>query len=96
MGAQNAMSGSIAISGIRCLITYILFPLLGPVAGLGGVGPVIGLVLGAVSLVFVVFSMRRFFAAGHRWRWAYGSVGAAIIVLVVVQSFFDIRHLVTG
>lgn len=93
MGAQNALSGSIAISGIRCIFTYILIPLMGPVLGLGGIAPVLGLALGAVSVVFIVMSMRRFFAAEHKWRWGYASVGMALVVLVIVQSAFDIAHL---
>jgi multisubunit Na+/H+ antiporter MnhE subunit len=93
MGAQNALSGSIAISGIRCIFTYILIPLVGPVVGLGGSAPVLGLALGAVSTVFIVMSMRRFFAADHKWRWGYASVGMALIVLVIVQSAFDIAQL---
>lgn len=93
MGAQNALSGSIAISGIRCIFTYILIPLMGPILGLGGIAPVLGLVLGAVSVVFIVMSMRRFFAAEHKWRWGYAGVGMALVVLVIVQSAFDIAHL---
>lgn len=93
MGAQNALSGSIAISGIRCIFTYILIPLMGPVLGLGGIAPVLGLALGAMSVVFIVMSMRRFFAAEHKWRWGYASVGMALVVLVIVQSAFDIAHL---
>jgi hypothetical protein len=93
MGAQNALSGSIAISGIRCLITYIFVPLAGPIVGLSGVAPVLGLVLGAVSVVFIVRSMRRFFAAEHTWRWGYAGVGIALMLLVVVQSAFDLAHL---
>lgn len=93
MGAQNALSGSIAISGIRCIITYIAIPLMGPVLGLGGIGPTLGLALGALSMVFIVISTRRFFAADHKWRWGYASVGMALIVLVIVQSAFDIAHL---
>lgn len=93
MGAQNALSGSIAISGIRCIFTYILIPLMGPVLGLGGIAPVLGLALGAVSVVFIVMSMRRFFAAEHKWRWGYASVGMALVVLVIVQSAFDVAHL---
>jgi len=93
MGAQNAMSGSIAISGIRCIITYIVIPLLGPVMGLGGIGPWLGLALGALSVVFIIMSTRRFFAADHKWRWGYASVGGALMVLVIVQSAFDLAHL---
>jgi hypothetical protein len=87
------MSSSIAISGVRCIITYILLPLLGPLVGLGGIGPWLGLALGAVSVVFIVKSMRRFFAADHRLRWAYGTVGIVLLVVVAVQSWFDVADL---
>ena len=88
MGARNAMSSSIAISGVRCIFTYILIPLVGPLVGLGGAGPVLGLVLGAVSVVFIIMSMRRFFAADHRMRWAYGGVGMVLLVINVVYLVF--------
>jgi hypothetical protein len=94
MGAQNALSSSLAISGIRCLITYIFVPLAGPIVGISGAaGPVISLLLGAVSVVFIVRSMRRFFAAEHKWRWGYAGVGIALMVLVIVQSAVDLVQL---
>ena len=93
MGATNALSGSIAISGIRCIITYILIPLAGPILGLGVVGPYLGLALGTLSVVFIVKSMRRFFAAEHKWRWGYASIGIVLVVVVIVQSAFDIAAL---
>lgn len=93
MGAQNALSSSIAISGIRCIFTYILIPLAGPLVGLGGAGPWLGLSLGALSVVFIVRSMRRFFAAEHKWRWGYASVGITLFVVVLVQSWFDLTTL---
>jgi hypothetical protein len=96
MGGRNALSGSIAISGIRCLITYIFIPLLGPVVGLGGFGPVLGLSLGALSVVFIVMSMRRFFAADHKWRWGYASIGIVLMLVVLVQSVFDIKTVLGG
>jgi hypothetical protein len=94
MGAHNAFSGSIAISAVRCLITYVAIPLLGPVVGLAGnVGPVLGLVLGAVSIGFISFSVRRFFAADHKWRWWYAGVGGGLLVLLFVQAGIDVRDL---
>jgi hypothetical protein len=94
--AQSAFSRSIAISASRCLLTYVLIPLLGPVVGLtGSVGPVLGLALGAVSMVAIVASMRRFFAADHRFRWGYAAVGGGIFVLLVVQAAIDVAHLLS-
>jgi hypothetical protein len=53
----------------------------------------LGLALGALSVVFIVKSMRRFFAAEHKWRWGYASIGIVLIIVVIVQSAFDIAAL---
>jgi hypothetical protein len=93
--ARNAFSASIWISTVRCLLTYILLPVLGPVLGLSGtVGPVLGLVVGTVSAVAVVISMRRFWTADHRWRWGYTAVGGGILVLLAVQALADVSSFV--
>ncbi|MPY93209.1 MAG: hypothetical protein GEV08_09125 [Acidimicrobiia bacterium] len=92
--AQSAFSRSIAISATRCLLTYVFIPLLGPLLGLtGSVGPILGLVLGAVSMVAIVASTRRFFAADHKWRWGYATIGGAIFVLLAVQAVVDLAGL---
>jgi hypothetical protein len=53
----------------------------------------LGLALGAVSMVAIVISMRRFFAADHKWRWGYAAVGAGIFVLLVAAGVADIVNL---
>ena len=95
-GAENAFGKSIAISATRCLITYVFLPLLAPIVNLAGaIGPILGLLLGAVSMVSIVFSMRRFFASDHKYRWYYASLGSALLVLLVVAAGFDIASLVS-
>jgi hypothetical protein len=92
--AQNAFSKGIAISAVRCLFTYIFLPLLRPLVDLsGGVGPVLGLAIGAISAVAIIVAMRRFFAADHKWRWGYATIGGGILVLVSVQGVVDLRTL---
>jgi hypothetical protein len=92
---ENLFGASIAVSTVRCLLTYVLLPLLKPVVDIsGGVGPALGLLLGAVSAWAIVASMRRFWAASHRWRWAYTAVGGGILVLLVVQAVADVISLV--
>jgi hypothetical protein len=92
----GAASRSIAISAVRCLITYVAIPLLRPVADLSGaLGPALGIVLSIVSAVAIVVSARRFFAADHAWRWKYAAVGGGILVLVVVQGVLDVVTLLT-
>jgi len=92
--AEKAFGTSILISTVRCLLTYIVLPLLKPVVDLsGGVGPIVGLVIGAVSATAIVYSMRRFWRANHRWRWAYTVLGGGILVLLTVQAVGDIAAL---
>lgn len=93
-GAQNAFSKSVFISAARCLLTYVVLPIMGPVVGLtGSVGPSLGLVVGAVSMVAIGASIRRFFAADHRWRWRYTLIGGSILVLLTAQAVIDIADL---
>ncbi|MDQ3680776.1 MAG: hypothetical protein M3378_09605 [Actinomycetota bacterium] len=93
--AENVFGASILLSSVRCLLTYVILPVLKPVVDLsGGVGPVLGLVIGTVSAVAIVVSMRRFWAASHRWRWGYTAIGGGILVLLVVQAVGDVVHLV--
>jgi hypothetical protein len=93
--AEKAFGTSILISTVRCLLTYVLLPLLKPVVDLsGGVGPILGLVIGAVSAAAIVYSMRRFWRANHRMRWAYTVVGGGILVLLAVQAVGDVAALI--
>jgi hypothetical protein len=93
-GARNAFSASVGVSAVRCLLTYIVLPLLKPVIDLsGGVGPLLGLVIGTVSVVAIVVSMRRFWAADHRMRWGYTAIGGAIVAFLAVQAAIDVAAL---
>jgi len=92
--AEGAFSKSVLVSAVRCLFTYLVLPLLGPVLGLSGtVGPTLGLIVGAVSIVAITASIRRFFRADHRWRWRYTGIGGGIIVLLLVQAVIDVADL---
>ena len=93
-GSEQLFGRSIAISAVRCLITYVFLPLLAPIFNLSGIyGPILGLVLGAVSMVAIVFSMRRFFAADHKYRWWYAGVGMAIFIALIFSGVHDLTNL---
>lgn len=96
-GAEDAFGKSIAISAIRCTFTYILLPLLAPVLAISGTiaAPIIGITLGLVSMVAIVFSMRRFFASDHKWRWGYSIIGGSILVMLIIMMGIDIHSVVT-
>jgi hypothetical protein len=92
--AHRIFSTSILISALRCLLSYVVFPVLTPVLGAAtNVGPAIGLPIGLVALVFDVRGIRRFWLANHRWRWPITGLYSAVIVLVTVLVVSDIAHL---
>lgn len=92
---QRLFGTSILLSALRCLLTYVVLPFLGPVLGLaGGVGPAIGLPLAVVALVFDVLGVRRFWVANHRSRWSATFVYAGVMALVVALMVLDIVELV--
>ena len=92
---QRLFSTGILLSALRCLLTYVLLPILAPLLGVAaGVAPEVGLPLAVVALGFDVVGMRRFFVAEHRSRWAMAGIYAAVMALVVALMVIDIVELV--
>ncbi|MGO9335081.1 MAG: hypothetical protein ACLQCU_13725 [Acidimicrobiales bacterium] len=93
--AHRIFSASIMLSGLRCLLGYVVLPILTPVLGVAaGAGPEIGLPIGLIALVFDVRGIRRFWLANHRWRWPITALYSVVIVLVTTLVISDIVHIV--
>jgi hypothetical protein len=93
--AQRAFSTSILVSATRCLMTYIVLPFVAPALGLAaGVGPAIGIPIGVLAIGFNILTIRRFWAADHRWRWAYTAIALTVIALLLILMVEDILDLV--
>jgi hypothetical protein len=89
--AQRAFSTSIMVSATRCILTYVILPFVAPVLGFAaGVGPIIGIPIGIVAIVCNVLTIRRFWAADHRWRWAYTALALTVISLLLVLMAKDL------
>ncbi len=83
--AQSLFRTSIAVSAVRCLISYLAVPIALPFLGtLSNVGPVVEIILSVVALFFDVKALRRFWLAWHAWRWGMTFVYAVVMVLVGV------------
>ncbi|MEM7338911.1 MAG: hypothetical protein AAF467_09705 [Actinomycetota bacterium] len=92
--AQQGFSRSIVISGIRCVLTYVILPFVTPLIGLApGVGPSIGLVVGTVAIAANVFSIRRFWKADHHWKKPITVLHVSVIVLLSILLYLDITAL---
>jgi hypothetical protein len=65
---SRIFSTSMALSGMRCMFTYMFMPILTPALG-AVVGPAIGIPLAVVALVFDVRGIRTFWRVDHPQRW---------------------------
>ena len=93
--AQRGFSRSIVVSGIRCVLTYVILPFVTPILGFApGTGPVIGLIVGTVALVANVLSIRRFWRADHRWKKPVTALHVGVIILLLILLYLDIQALV--
>jgi hypothetical protein len=82
--ARSAFATSVAVSAVRCLLTYIVLPFVLPFIGLAaGVGSAIGAVIALIAIACIVSSMRRFWRAEHRARWGYTAFGAAMMLFLL-------------
>jgi hypothetical protein len=94
--AYTSFQRSMLISAIRCTLTYVVFPFVLPAVGFAtGVGPIVGIVIGVVAMTCDVFTIRRFFAVDHRWRWHFSAIAVSVIGLLMVLLVQDVVHLVT-
>ncbi len=92
--AQRLFSGSILLAATRCLLSYVVLPVLTPLLGVAtSVGPWVGLPLGVVALYFDVRGIRRFWLANHRLRWQISGIYLVVMGLVVALVVGDVVHL---
>lgn len=92
--AQRIFSVSILLSAARCLLSYIVLPVVTPLLGAAtSVGPAVGIPIAIVALYFDVKGIRRFWLANHRWRWYMTGVYLGVIALVLGLLVIDFVQL---
>jgi len=92
---HRIFSASILLSALRCLLSYIVLPIVLPAIGLArGVGPVISIPIGLLALTFDYLGIRRFWLADHRQRWAFSALYAVVGGMVLALLIVDIAHVV--
>jgi hypothetical protein len=83
------------VSGIRCLLAYIVFPWILPLLGLAkGVGPAVGIGVGVIAIGFNIASIRRFMSTGHRYRYWIATINVVVIVMLSVLIIRDVVDLI--
>lgn len=93
-GAHRAFRVSVLVSAIRCLITYVLIPVLVPILSLSGwVAAPIGIALCVVAVVNGIISVRRFWRSDHPHRWTYTGFIGVVFVILAVAMISDLSRL---
>lgn len=90
LDARSAFGRSVVITGIRCMLTYLVIPIMGALSVLGTVARPLAMVLSAAGIFFAVRSARRFWMANHRYRWAYTAFAAIIVVYLTYALLADV------
>jgi hypothetical protein len=88
-GVRRVFGASLALSAVRCSLTYIVLPFIAPLVGFVTLSPVLAAALSAVAIAANLFAIRRVWAANHRWRWPYTAVCggmAALLLVLLVQD----------
>jgi hypothetical protein len=94
LGAQRAMTNSIAVSAIRCTITYLLVPILTPILGvLDLVAAPLSLVLCGLAFFMSSRSLRRFWRADHSKRWHYTALVVVVWSFLVIAVIRDVSQI---
>lgn len=84
------------ITGIRCIITYLVIPIAVPIIGLSGaVSAPLGLLLSLVALVTGIVSLRKFWMSDHRFRWMYTGFIGIVFMVLGVTLYTDVSEMVS-
>src|SRR5690606_35652757 len=93
-GALCAFCFSVMISAVRCLITYVLVPILVPILSLSGwVAAPVGMALCVLAVVNGVVSVRRFWRSDHPKRWMYTAFIGVVFVILAIALVSDLSRL---
>lgn len=92
--ALMPLKGSLAISAVRCVITYAIVPAAAPlVTGLGDLATPLSLVLSVLAVGMAIVSLRRVWLADWGARWGYTIFIGVVVTLLAVVIAFDLRAL---
>jgi hypothetical protein len=97
LGARRNTTAAIVVSGIRCIITYLLIPILAPIVGLSGAASApLTIALSVLAIYMGISGVRRFWIADHRARWAYTTFIGVVVVLLLIGIVVDVRTILTS
>lgn len=93
-GAHRTFRIAVIVSGVRCLITYLLIPILVPLASFAGwVAAPVGIALCVLAVVNGVVSVRRFWKSDHAKRWMYTIFMGVVFIILGIALYSELSRL---
>ncbi len=93
-GAKRAFSASLAFSGVRCILMYVVLPFLLPLIGVTGVfAAQIDVLINLVAIGALIYSVRRFWAINYRHKVAYSAVALVAGFVMAAFILLDLQEL---
>lgn len=94
-GALLPLQGSLLISAVRCILTYVVVPVALPVVGLAtAIATPASVLLLVAAVGLSVRSLRRVWIADYGHRWAYTAFIAVVILLQVAAIVVELLSVV--
>ncbi len=92
--AERAFGFSLLVSGIRCILQYVVLPFILPLIGVAAeVAVPLTLAINVVAVVLILFSLRRFWQINYRHKWQYLYVAVTAWVLLGIFIALDLKAL---
>jgi hypothetical protein len=86
--AERAFGLSLAFSGLRCILQYVLLPFVLPLLGIAAdAATPIYLIISLLAVVSIVASLRRFWRVRYQYRWQY--LAMALVTLAMLAAFIQ-------
>ncbi|MBC7812214.1 MAG: hypothetical protein H7175_13750 [Burkholderiales bacterium] len=84
--AERAFGFSLLFSGVRCILQYVILPFVLPLVGVATEAALpISFAVNLLAIGLIVYSLRRFWKIGYRYRWRY--LGVAVVALAMLVGF---------
>ena len=93
---ERAFNLSMVVSGIRCVLAYVVLPFVTPLLGIApGVGPTLGIAIAVVAIGANVISLRWFWRVQHPWRRSVTVLHVGVIGFLLVLIAIDVADLIS-
>ena len=94
--AERGFSLSMVVSGIRCVLAYVVLPFVTPLLAIApGVGSSLGIAIGVVAVGANVISLRRFWRVRHPWRRVVTVLHVGVIGFLLVLIVIDVADVIS-